>query len=242
MEADDGRAELTQAQSPDVSVVIAAYNEEENVHPLIEGLSEALKGLRYEIIVVDDCSTDGTYGELTSIKDTRLRVIRLSARCGQSNALYEGFQAAASPTIATLDADLQNNPEDILLGLEELGRGSRFVCGWRKDRQDDVVRKISTRIGNAFNNLVLGVGLHDNNCPLKVFRKECIEGILYFPNFHRFYPYLVKRKGVRLDEIVVRHYPRRHGAAKYGVRNRLFTNLATVMKIRLNPGRYMDGP
>lgn len=215
-----------------VSVVSAAYNEEKNVTALFEQIKAAMGERDYEVIIVDDGSTDDTYAELMKIRDDRLKIIALKEHRGKSFACYEGFTKARGEVIATLDADLENDPRDLPLMIEQLEGGYDLINGFRHDRKDGYARILMSRIANFVNNIVLGIDLHDNICPVKVFRKECVSKIRYFDNFHRFIPIMVKLQGYKIKEYKVRHRPRKHGVSKYGLYNRIFTSLKTLIIIK----------
>jgi dolichol-phosphate mannosyltransferase len=214
-----------------ISIITTAYNEEKNIAPLYMKIREAMEGLDYEIVAVNDGSTDGTPRELERIRDKRLRTISLGERKGKCFALYEGLKACKGDIVATLDADLQDDPQDIPKMLEKLD-DCDCICGWRYMRMDGPVKRVSSRVGNLALNALLDSGLHDNVCPLKVFRKECVSRVKYFRNFHRFIPVMAKIQGFRIMECRVRHHPRIYGASKYGIRNRLLGNLKTILVIK----------
>jgi glycosyltransferase involved in cell wall biosynthesis len=205
-----------------ISVVIPAYNERENVEPLYRRLKEVLErvGEDYEVIFVDDGSTDGTFEILKSIagEDRRVKVIRFRRNYGQTAAMYAGFEHARGDVIITMDADLQNDPEDIPRLLEKIREGYDIVSGWRKDRKDPLLsRRIPSRIANWIISKVTGVRLHDYGCTLKAYRSEIAKRYRLYGDMHRFLPALAKRFGARITEIPVRHHPRLHGRSKYGI-------------------------
>lgn len=220
-----------------VSVVVPAYDEEENVIPLCEVIRKAMEGMDYEVVAVDDGSGDNTCRELMGISDGRLKVICLKRHAGKCFALYEGIRKSSGEIIATLDSDLQNDPSDIPKMIEELENGYDCVCGWRHERKDSLSKRVCSRIGNCVNNRFLRMDLHDNNCPVKVFRRECVSRIKYFPNFHRFIPVMIKLQNFRIREMGVNHLPRIHGSSKYGIRNRVFGNLKTILMVKF---RYKE--
>jgi len=222
-----------------ISVVVPAYNEEKNIEPTISKIRKDLRDLDYEIIFVNDGSTDNTKKELMKTNDKRIRVINLNKRMGKSFALFTGIKNAKNKIIATLDADLQDNPEDILKLLKRLNEGYDLVCGWRYKRKDNFIKKVSTKIGNYINNSFLDINLHDNNCPLKVFEKECMENIIFSKSMHRFIPILAKIQGYKIYEEKVEHYPRIYGKTKYGIHNRIFGNLKTLFMIKFMPNKII---
>jgi len=223
-----------------ISVVIPAYNEERNILPLYKMIKSTMGKLDYEVIIVDDASTDDTYEELKRIEDRRFRVMRLRRHRGKCFALYEGIKMSQGEIIATLDSDLQNDPKDILKMLGELGKGYDCICGWRYERRDGFVKRTLSRVGNFLNNKIFGLSLHDTNCPVKVFRRDCITKIKYFKHFHRFIPAIIKLQGFRIGELKVNHYPRIHGVSKYGVLNRVFCTLRTMVVVRFRWRKWLN--
>ncbi len=205
-----------------ISVVIPAYNEEENVPVLYERLKGVLEELNhdYEIIFVDDGSTDGTFAVLKDLagKDRRVKVIRFRRNYGQTAAMYAGFEHAEGDVIITMDADLQNDPEDIPRLLSKLEEGYDIVSGWRKDRKDPFLsRKLPSRVANWIISKVTGVELHDYGCTLKAYRSEIAKRYRLYGDMHRFLPALAKRFGAKVTEIPVKHHPRLYGRSKYGI-------------------------
>ncbi len=208
--------------SPYISVVIPAYNEEENIPILYEKLKGVLEklGKDYEVIFVDDGSVDRTWERLKEIaeKDQRVKLIRFKKNYGQTAAMYAGFQHASGEVIITLDADLQNDSEDIPNLLEKLQEGYDIVSGWRKGRKDPFLsRRLPSMIANWIISKVTGVELHDYGCTLKAYRADIIKKLELYGDMHRFLPALTKRLGARITEIPVRHHPRLYGKSKYGI-------------------------
>lgn len=233
-----------------LSVVIPAYNEEENVPILYEKLKKVLDSLGedYEIIFVDDGSTDGTYQRLKQLaeKDSRLKVIKFKRNYGQTAAMSAGFEHAKGDVIITLDADLQNDPEDIPILLEKLKEGYHVVSGWRKDRKDPFLsRKLPSMVANWLISKITGVHLHDYGCTLKAYRAEMVKDLELFGDMHRFLPALTKRRGAKITEVVVRHHPRMFGRSKYGI-GRTVRVLLDIMLVKflneyINKPLYMFG-
>jgi dolichol-phosphate mannosyltransferase len=220
-----------------LSVVAPAHNEAENLPPLIEQTSAALAtlGQEWEMVIVDDASTDGTLPILREMrkKCSRLRVLSLPRRSGQTAALEAGLRHARGAFIAMLDADLQNDPADIPRMLEALStQPCDLVNGWRADRRDPWLRLVSTRVANGVRNWLTREQIHDSACGLKVFRRECIDRLKLFNGMHRFLPTLVKMEGYRVVELPVHHRPRVAGKAKYGVCNRVFKALRDCFAVR----------
>ena len=220
---------------PDLSVVVPLFNEEPNLRDLHRELSDVLTawGRPYEIILVDDGSTDSTFTVLTEIQsqDETVRVIRLRRNFGQTAAFAAGFAHARGKLIATSDGDLQNDPTDLPAMVDKIDEGHDIVCGWRKDRQDPwLTRRLVSNIANWLISKTTGVHLHDYGCSLKVFRSEVIHSLRLYGEMHRFIPALASEQGVRIHETVVNHRPRRQGVSKYGLSRmpRVVLDLVTV--------------
>jgi dolichol-phosphate mannosyltransferase len=201
-----------------VSVVVPLYNEEENISILQRELTDALTGLDYEIIFVDDGSRDETVSRI--VPDPRIRVLRFEKNAGQSAAIFAGLQAVSSEVAVLIDGDLQNDPADIPRLLTEISGGADLVCGYRAERKDTVVKRITSRIANFVRSRFTRDGVRDTGCTLKAMRRDCIAALVPFKGMHRFIPALVKGAGYRLVEIPVNHRPRRFGQSKYGLGNR----------------------
>ena len=227
-----------------LSVVTPAYNEEGNLPRLIAEIVSSLSVLDrpYEIIVVDDASTDESAARLQGLmKDCRsLRVVRMKQRSGQSSALAAGLRHAKGQYIATLDADGQNDPADIPRMLAMVTSGScDMVSGWRMQRQDTWLRRLSSRVANGVRNGLTREEVRDSACGHKVFKRECLEEMVYFDGMHRFLPTLVRMRGYRVQETPVHHRPRTAGRAKYGLFNRLVRPLVDTLAIRWMQNRQI---
>ncbi len=217
----------------DLSVVVPIYNEVESAGPLCDRLHESLRrtGKTFEIILIDDGSTDGTWERLRSIATPHMRLIRLRRNCGQTAALSAGFDAARGDFVITMDADLQNDPDDIPLLLSRMSDTVDVVSGWRKDRKDAFLnRRLPSVIANALISRITGVRLHDYGCALKAYRREIVKDIELYGEMHRFIVALASWVGGRVDEVVVRHHPRQFGKSKYGISRtiRVILDLITV--------------
>jgi glycosyltransferase involved in cell wall biosynthesis len=219
----------------ELSVVIPIRNEAASLVDLHRELTETLTpwGRPYEIIVVDDGSTDESFEILARLQavDPHLRVIRFRRNFGQTAAFAAGFDHARGRIIVTADGDLQNDPRDIPAMVERLERGFDIVCGWRKDRKDAFIsRKLPSTIANWLISTVTGVRLHDYGCSLKVFRSEVVKSLKLYGEMHRFLPAIASEQGVAIEEVVVAHRPRRHGRSKYGIGRtlRVILDLVTV--------------
>jgi len=221
--------------SPDVSVIVPVYNEVESIPKLIEAIATAFTTIEctYEIICIDDGSRDGTVDVLRNLTATRDNLIAIFLRrnYGQTPAMAAGFYHASGKVIISLDADLQNDPQDIPLLLDKLAEGYDLVSGWRKERQDDAVtRLLPSKIANWLIGKVTGVKLHDYGCSLKAYRAEVLADLELYGELHRFLPALAFIEGAKIAEIPVRHHPRRYGKSKYGL-GRTFRVLMDLLTI-----------
>jgi dolichol-phosphate mannosyltransferase len=204
--------------SPAVSVIVPVYNEEENVPILQAELKAALRAIDHEFIFVDDGSADRTVERIEAAPN--LRVIRFEKNAGQSAAIYAGLQAARGAILVLIDGDLQNDPADIPKLVGEISRGAGLVCGYRAQRRDTRVKRLTSRIANAVRSRYTKDGVRDTGCTLKAMRRECVSALVPFKGMHRFIPALIKDAGYQLVEIPVNHRPRRFGETKYGLGNR----------------------
>lgn len=227
--------ELEAPGGPQLSVVVPLFNEEENVEPLYDELGEALEGVveSYELILVDDGSTDQTAEILRCICDTdpRVRVLRFRRNYGQTAAIQAGFDAARGSVVVTLDGDLQNDPHDIGAMLEEIEAGFDVVTGWRRDRRDVwLTRKLPSVVANWLIGRLTGVRIHDNGCTLKAYRREVVKRVHLYSEMHRFLAPMLSLSGCRYREVVVNHRARRFGRSKYGLGRiwKVFLDLLTV--------------
>ena len=218
-----------------LSVVIPLYNEEKNLEPLYQQLKAALDGAgrEYEIIIVDDGSTDRSFEVLKRLHedDERLKVIRFRRNFGQTAAFAAGFDHSQGEVVITMDADLQNDPADIPLLLRKIEEGYDVVSGWRLPRQDPfLTRRLPSMIANWLISQVTGVHLHDYGCSLKAYRREVVKNVQLYGELHRFIPALASWMGISVAEVSVRHYPRRFGSSKYGLSrtSRVLLDLLTV--------------
>ncbi len=228
--------------SCDLSLVCPAFNEAENLTPLVAEWNGVLRatGQTYEMIIVDDASDDATPAVLrAAVQDhSRLRVLRMSRRGGQSAALAAGFAAARGRWFVTSDADLQNDPADLPKLLELAGEFD-LICGWRKDRQDSWTKRLTSLLANARRRKLLDDGVHDTGCGLKVFRREIATRILHFDGMHRFLPALAKIEGFTVTEVPVHHRPRVRGASKYWIFNRFRKPIADLRGVAWYRSRHL---
>ena len=219
----------------ELSLVVPAYNERENLAPLLDEITSALAGRTYEVIVVDDGSTDGTLQELKALraKHPQLRVLALERNSGQTAAFAAGFHAARAPIVITLDADLRNDPTDIPRLVDMLEQtGATAVAGFRATRRDTPWKRLQSRIANGVRNRLNGEVIRDTGCSLKAFRTEAVRELPLFAGMHRFLPTLIKMQGGTVTEVPVGHRPRRHGQTKYGMWNRVWRSLADAFAVR----------
>lgn len=231
----------------EVSVVVPVYNEEENIAPMVAELGTVLdeSGLDYELIFVDDGSSDRTLEGLKTAchGDRRATIIELRRNYGQTAAMAAGFDHARGKVIVPMDGDMQNDPRDIPRLLDELDEGPGYdvISGWRKNRQDKFwSRRIPSQIANRLIGKVTGVRLHDYGCTLKAYRREILEDVRLYSELHRFLPALAFASGGRVKEIVVNHRPRTRGQNKYGL-GRTFKVLLDLITVKFLGG-YMTRP
>lgn len=222
----------------DVSVVLPVHNEEANLRPLMEELDGVLRGMKvtYEILAIDDGSTDGSRRVLRALCDEypALRAIFFRRNAGQTAAFDAGFQEASGAVVVTMDADLQNDPRDIPRMIAKLEEGYDFVSGWRKDRKDHVIRTFPSRVANAIIRRVTRAPVHDLGCSLKVYRKAIADELHLYGEMHRFIAPLADALGARIAELPVNHRPRHAGVSKYGFGRilKVMLDLLTVWFLR----------
>jgi glycosyltransferase involved in cell wall biosynthesis len=213
--------QIMSAQGPKISVVAPLLNEQDNIQPLYQQLTQTLADkYDYEIIFIDDGSTDNSLNILRGLQksDPKIRIISLRRNFGQTAALSAGFEHAKGDIVVAIDADLQNDPADIPKMIEKLNEGFDVVSGWRKKRHDKAVtRLLPSKIANWLISKSTGVNLHDFGCTLKVYRKEVLTQTKLYGEMHRFIPALASWSGARIAELVVHHRPRTAGAEKYGL-------------------------
>jgi glycosyltransferase involved in cell wall biosynthesis len=205
-----------------VSIIVPLFNERENVTELTDSVKKVMdaSGMAYELIMVDDGSTDGTLEVLCDLqeKHPRLKIIQFRRNFGQTAAMAAGFDHAGGDVIVPLDGDLQNDPADIPRLIARLDEGFDVVSGWRKDRRDKLLtRKIPSAIANFLIGVITGVKLHDYGCTLKAYRKDVLDNLNLYGEMHRFIPAIAKWTGARVTEMVVNHRPRTRGQTNYGL-------------------------
>lgn len=226
------------AKPPELSLVIPCYNEEENLEPLVAAIDKAMEptGVEYEIVITDDCSKDRSWEILQELvrKNPRVRGQRLSRNSGESAASWAGMQSARGTYIATLDADLQNDPAELPHFLEAV-KETDCVCGSRVETRkqgDNWVRVWSSLTANWVRNKLSGENISDAGCTYRLFRRECVGELKFFKGMHRFLPTLIKMEGYRVSEISIKNQPRHAGESKYGVWNRVFSSFADLLAVR----------
>jgi glycosyltransferase involved in cell wall biosynthesis len=223
------------ARAVDLSLVVPVYNEAPNLEPLVREIDEVLGASPWqrEIILVDDGSDDGSGDEVARLARTHpaVRGLHLRENRGQTAAFDAGFKAARGRFVVTLDADLQNDPRDIPALVAALSEHDAAV-GYRRRREDDWLRRVSSRIANRVRNRLSGDDIIDTGCSLKAFRAECLSGLKLYTGMHRFLPTLLRLEGRSVVQLPVNHRPRREGASKYGIGNRVFTAFADLLAVR----------
>ena len=219
----------------DLSLVIPVYNERDNLAPLVAEITASLRGAgwRYEVLMVDDGSTDGSVDALVALRrdHPELRIVRLARNAGQTAAMDAGFHRARGAVVVSLDADLQNDPADIPLLVREM-EGWDAVVGVRRVRRDSLVRRVSSRVANYVRNRLSDETITDTGCSLKAYRREAVARLRLYRGMHRFLPTLLKMEGFRVREIPVGHRPRAHGQSKYGISNRLVPSFVDLLAVR----------
>ncbi|CAA7622630.1 Glycosyl transferase family 2 [Magnetospirillum sp. LM-5] len=235
----------------DISIVVPAYNERETLAALVAGVRASLQplsGRTWEILFIDDGSHDGSWDEMTRLaaEDGAVRAIRMRRNFGKAMALSVGFRAARGRTIVTMDADLQDDPQEIPRFLDKLDEGYDLVSGWKERRQDPLDKTLPSRLFNAVTSKVSGVRLRDFNCGFKAYRAGVVRNIRLYGELHRYIPVLAHAQGFRIGEIPVQHHPRRFGISKYGLERyvRGLLDLLTVVALTrysTRPGHLFGG-
>lgn len=229
--------------TPLVSVVVPFFNEEENVARLYEQIAAVFAQLPdydHEVLFVNDGSTDGTRVVMDALAAAHpeVRAIHLARNMGQSAAVYAGMTRSRGDYILTLDGDLQNDPADFPRFLELL-RDYDCVHGYRADRHDTLVRRVSSKVANAVRNWVLRDGVRDSGCGAKGFRRVCLAHLPPFNGLHRFMAVFIRAAGLRLVETPVRHHARQFGVSKYGIGNRLWRGIYDLIGVRWLRRRFV---
>jgi glycosyltransferase involved in cell wall biosynthesis len=234
-------------QPPTLSICVPVYDEAENLPLLHEAIVRVVgpMGLATEIILVDDASRDGSWGEIQKLveRDARVRGLKFSHNCGETAASDAGMRAARGKYVMTMDADLQNDPADIPKFMEALAQGWDCVCGSRvetRGKGDSFIRVASSRIANWVRNTLSQENITDAGCTYRAFKRECVDRLKLYRGLHRFIPTLLKMEGFTVTEIPVGNHPRVHGESKYGVWNRLFKSFRDLLAIRWMKSRLLN--
>ena len=223
-----------------ISIVIPVFNEQDNVLPLYHSLTETMSSREepYEIIFVDDGSRDKTLYNLRSVlsnghekSNGHLRILELQRNFGQTPALLAGFANVTGEVVVTLDGDMQNDPKDIPKLLDALTDEYDVICGWRKNRQDNSLKKIPSKFNNFLNRRFNNLAIHDSGCTLRSYRREAVEGLHLYAEGHRYIPAILSKKGFRIGEVETNHKPRTMGQTKYGFK-RLFRGFNDLLTLR----------
>ncbi len=225
-----------------ISVVVPVYNEEENLPILIPRLAEVLEplGESYEMIFVDDGSIDGSrkiIKEMSS-KYPQIRLLGFKKNCGETAAGAAGLREANGKVVITIDADLQNDPKDIPRMLEYL-KEYDMVTGWRQEREDSWIKRITSKIANEIRNGLSGETIRDSGCTFRAYRRECLQNIKLYKGMHRFMPTLVKMEGFRVVEIPIAHHPREFGVSKYTTWNRMWRAFIDLLAVKWMKSRHI---
>jgi dolichol-phosphate mannosyltransferase len=226
-----------------ISFVVPVYNEEENISRLVEEIQAVAPDLasEYEILLVDDCSTDRSLQIIQdlAVGDKTIRPLPLARNSGQSAALYAGFQAAAGDVIITMDADLQNDPADLRQMIKHYGEYD-MVNGWRYNRQDSLSKKLASKIGNGFRNWLTRETIHDTGCSLKIMNADMLKKIRIYKGLHRFLPTLMRLEGAKVIEVKVNHRQRLFGESKYTNLRRGIEGFYDVIAVRWMQSRHLS--
>lgn len=237
---------MTAPSPPWASVVIPIKDERDNLTPLTEQLLKVLSAREesrtapFEILYIDDGSSDGSSDALDrlAVLHREVTVLHFDWNYGQSAAFDAGFRRSTGSVVITMDGDLQNDPADIATLLPHI-RTHDLVCGWRINRHDNLMRKMSSRVANAVRSAVTGDRVRDTGCSLKIFRRTVVDRLQLFTGMHRFFPALALMHGFTVTEVPVRHHPRAHGTSKYGVGNRLFKGMYDLIAVRWMQSRVL---
>jgi glycosyltransferase involved in cell wall biosynthesis len=218
------------------SLIVPVFNEEGSIPKLLQSLQSALSQNEfiadYEIVVVDDGSSDRTTKLLKESETAHLKIIKLDRNYGQTTAIYAGIKNSQYSTLGIIDGDLQTDPNDFVKLIRKLNEGYDCVTGKRTKRRDSLKKRISTFIARKVRQVVMKDDFHDITCPLKVMKRETVDGITFFDTFHRFIPFIVQMQGYRVAEIEINHYPRFAGKSHYGTLDRLFVGIKSMRAIK----------
>ncbi len=215
-----------------LSFIIPVFNEEQSVQPLYSEILENIENCKHEIIFIDDGSTDAsfTYMKELAAKDKNVKIIKFRKNFGKAVSLNVGFEAAQGDIVFTMDADLQDDPKEIINFIKKIEQGYDLVSGWKKKRKDPIHKTFPSKLFNAITAKFFRLKLHDYNCGFKAYRKEVIKELDIYGEMHRYIPAFADSKGFKITEIPVNHRPRKFGKSKYGIERyiRGFLDLLTV--------------
>ncbi len=221
---------------PYITILIPVYNERRNITPLYGEIKQAMHNLTngYEILFIDDGSTDGSYSEIEKLhkEDSSVKVIRFKRNFGKAAGLSAGFEYAQGSLIITIDGDLQDDPQEIPKFIREINKGYDMVVGWRVHRRDPKTKRIFSKLFNKLTNLITGARLHDANCGFKIVKREAVESLNIYGELHRYIPALVHMNGGHVGEVLVKHRPRKFGKSKYNLA-RLFKGFFDLITVRI---------
>ncbi len=233
---------MKQNHPVDISVVVPVFNEEENLPILIPQIAEVFRplGKTYEMIFVDDGSTDRSRRLLKEMVSQypQIRVLGFKRNCGETAAGAAGLKEAKGEIVITIDADLQNDPRDIPTMLEYL-KDYDMVTGWRQEREDSWVKRVTSRIANRVRNRLSGETIQDSGCTFRAYKRECLQNIKLYKGMHRFMPTLVKMEGFRVIEIPIAHHPREFGVSKYTTWNRMWRAFIDLLAVKWMRSRHI---
>jgi len=233
---------LDEKRPIDISLVVPVYNEEENLPILIPEMTEVLQGLgkSYEMIFVDDGSTDGSRALLKRMiaQDPRIRLLGFKKNCGETGAGAAGLKEARGKIVITMDADLQNDPKDIPKMLDYL-KDYDMVSGWREKREDSWIKRITSKIANGIRNCLSKESVRDSGCTFRTYKRECLQNLKLYKGMHRFMPTLVRMEGFRVIEIPISHRPRKFGVSKYNTWNRRWRAFFDLLAVRWMKNRHI---
>jgi dolichol-phosphate mannosyltransferase len=233
---------LDEERPIDISLVVPVYNEEENLPILIREMTEVLQGLgkSYEMIFVDDGSTDGSRALLKRMiaQDPQIRLLGFKRNCGETAAGAAGLKEARGKVVITMDADLQNDPKDIPKMLDYL-KDYDMVSGWRERREDSRIKRITSKIANRIRNGLSKESVRDSGCTFRTYKRECLQNLKLYKGMHRFMPTLVRMEGFRVIEIPINHRPRKFGVSKYNTWNRMWRAFVDLLAVRWMKNRHI---
>jgi dolichol-phosphate mannosyltransferase len=233
---------LDEERPIDISLVVPVYNEEENLPILIPEMIEVLQGLgkSYEMIFVDDGSTDGSRALLKRMiaQIPQIRLLGFKRNCGETAAGAAGLKEARGEIVITMDADLQNDPKDIPEMLDYL-KNYDMVSGWREKREDSRIKRITSKIANGIRNWLSKESVRDSGCTFRTYKRECLQNLKLYKGMHRFMPTLVRMEGFRVIEIPISHRPRKFGVSKYTTWNRMWRAFVDLLAVRWMKNRHI---